>query len=268
MEKLFSENKPIIVAILIIIISGIFSLVFVYNPYRNTFENIYPILNNYEKNREIYSFVGDFFGGMLNPILSFAGLLLLLLTLYVNSKDLKLSREIANKEKFENTFFKMFDLFQSFLKEITEPVITSSELSKLEAKCHFEYYDSPIRDVNEKLSIYDFVFKAIQKRQNDKITEQQKFVTTFDNRLNKFFNTLFQILKHIDRNNNVIESQIYIDIIRASFSLGILSLLEIYFFAEKESDKSYKYHCLVKKYFPELYNNEISPSTTGVPHEN
>ncbi|TVO68361.1 hypothetical protein [Denitromonas ohlonensis] len=49
--------------------------------------------------------LGDFFGGVLNPAFSFLALLALLMTLYVQSRELKLSRQVAelSKEELELT---------------------------------------------------------------------------------------------------------------------------------------------------------------------
>ncbi|MCK9988844.1 MAG: hypothetical protein AzoDbin1_05316 [Azoarcus sp.] len=45
--------------------------------------------------------LGDFFGGVLNPTFSFLALVALLLTLYVQSRELKLSREMAELSRQE-----------------------------------------------------------------------------------------------------------------------------------------------------------------------
>lgn len=89
---------------------------------------------------------GDFFGGVLNPTFSFLALLGLLLTLYVQSKELRLSREMAklslqeleltkkelknsaealiaqnesiNLQRFEQTFFAWLDSYRSLIDQV------------------------------------------------------------------------------------------------------------------------------------------------------
>lgn len=81
--------------------------------------------------------VGDYFGGLLNPILAFASFMALLYTIRIQSEELRLTREeltksakaqegssealkkqVANIEKqsFEDTFFKMLDRLNELAK--------------------------------------------------------------------------------------------------------------------------------------------------------
>lgn len=69
--------------------------------------------------RENWGVVGDFFGGILNPVFAFLGLIMLLATLYQSQKELALTREelasstkaledqalTQKQQRFENTFF-------------------------------------------------------------------------------------------------------------------------------------------------------------------
>lgn len=87
--------------------------------------------------------LGDFFGGVLNPTFSFLALVALLLTLYVQSRELKLSRQMAelswqelqmtreelknsaealkaqndaiNHQRFEQTFFAWLESYRSLV---------------------------------------------------------------------------------------------------------------------------------------------------------
>ncbi|MAS40873.1 MAG: hypothetical protein CMK33_04070, partial [Porticoccaceae bacterium] len=90
--------------------------------------------------------LGDFFGGVLNPAFSFLALLALLMTLYVQSRELKLSRQVAelsreeleltreelknsaealaaqndaiHDQRFEQTFFSWFESYRSLVEDI------------------------------------------------------------------------------------------------------------------------------------------------------
>lgn len=91
--------------------------------------------------------LGDYFGGVLNPTFSFLALVALLLTLYVQSRELKLSRQMAelsrqelemtreelknsadalkaqnetiNHQRFEQTFFAWLESYRSLIQGIT-----------------------------------------------------------------------------------------------------------------------------------------------------
>jgi hypothetical protein len=118
-------------------------------------------------------------------------LIVLLLTLWVN----KLTRDTINKERFESTFFKLFETLHKLLTEITakqpkhiDKWPTMKNISEVEMACSEDIY-SP--------------------------------------RLRQFFDLLFQILKYIDK-NGIKDKTIYIDIIRPLLSQEILSLLKSY----------------------------------------
>lgn len=69
--------------------------------------------------RSDWGVMGDFFGGILNPLFSILGLLMLLVTLIQNQRELELSRQelresnkalaaqatTLEKQRFEDTFF-------------------------------------------------------------------------------------------------------------------------------------------------------------------
>lgn len=77
---------------------------------------------------------GDYFGGMLNPILTFLTFMGLLITIVLQQKELRLTRseiEVSSKalleqaatqekQRFENTFFSLFDQHNQILASICE----------------------------------------------------------------------------------------------------------------------------------------------------
>lgn len=79
--------------------------------------SIFPINNN----RADWGVTGDFFGGILNPVFAFLGLIMLLATLYQSQRELALTREeltrstealkdqalTQQQQRFENTFFSL-----------------------------------------------------------------------------------------------------------------------------------------------------------------
>jgi hypothetical protein len=120
-----------ILIFLIVIYSGTITFRYYYDIWIHGFTD-YPAA---------YGQMGDFFGGLLNPVLSFASFVLLLYTINIQSKQLNISseelqatrRELeasrkaqedsskslerqlknAQRQNFESTFFKLFDLMNS-----------------------------------------------------------------------------------------------------------------------------------------------------------
>lgn len=92
---------------------------------------------------------GDFFGGILNPILSFVALVLLIKSLSLqNEANTSLRKELSNNERteklksFESLFFNMIsfqkELFDSFSIEVFNVQGESNQLNKVKAVIHIE----------------------------------------------------------------------------------------------------------------------------------
>lgn len=74
-----------------------------------------------EADREAWGQFGDFVGGLTNPLLSFLGLLVLLNTFSMQLREARKTSdsilrqlEVSEKEKFENTFFKLVDRLDAY----------------------------------------------------------------------------------------------------------------------------------------------------------
>ncbi len=128
--------------------------------------------------------MGDFFGGMLNPILGFLSFCLLLITIKLQSKELKNStEELAKSSKalteqskslqlqnFENTFFNLIELY-NFIK---------INLSKIKTIEHLEYK-------NSKNKVFNF---NVNKYKNE--------LEKIDNGIEKIAMTLFYFQKEFN----------------------------------------------------------------------
>tara|TARA_R110002020_G_scaffold437327_3_gene647540 strand:- start:297 stop:998 length:702 start_codon:yes stop_codon:yes gene_type:complete len=96
------------------------------------FLNFFVILKyDFSTESAVWGSFGDYFGGILNPILSFVSIVLLIKSLTLQYEaNIKLSTDIENKERLEklrsmeNLFFSMIDsqrkLFGAF--KITDPI--------------------------------------------------------------------------------------------------------------------------------------------------
>lgn len=96
-----------------------------------TFYN-FTFSGNISSEHERWGTLGDFFGGVLNPVFSLFGLLALLLTIILQNKELRLSTKEFSKsaaalydqsksikiQNFENTFFKLISLHNEIISSL------------------------------------------------------------------------------------------------------------------------------------------------------
>lgn len=180
-------------------------------------------------NREGFGPWGDFFGGVLNPILTFLTFMGLLMTIVLQQKELKEARaefsrqsEALEKQQYEmtvqtfdNKFFQMLDLFNHVRVNV------KSEINFKELREKFENYIVDDLSKNEgylttgsrdKNSFFSNAF----------INMNNNYDTTFKH----YFLNLFQLLKFIEDNaDSLAEAKEYTNIIRAQLSKNELVLL-------------------------------------------
>ena len=181
-----------------------------------------------DSNVEHFGQFGDFIGGTLNPILAFLSFMALLYTIKIQTDELKLSREeleatreelkgsrIAQEEQseslklqneatklqiFENTFFKLTELFLG----------TKNSLS-----FYIENEDKNISGY----SAFNKIFKALKGSPNyDDFNEKFEFITGI------YFGQIYQILKFINE-SDIQNKQRYVNIFRAQFTKNELEFL-------------------------------------------
>lgn len=132
--------------------------------YNSHFTHFFPLSDNPFDMRAYWGEMGDFFGGTLNPLFAFLGLIMLLATIYQNQVELRLTRdemkksadalenqsitlakqqEVMDKQQFETTFFNMLRL-QSEITEAVSHVSIRKQIIRGEAikgkKCLEQMY--------------------------------------------------------------------------------------------------------------------------------
>ncbi len=127
-NKKSSDNIEILRTVEIVGLIAIGSILIISIIY---FLNFHGTLSS---NQTVWGEFGDYFGGILNPILSFFALIALLLTIVLQSNDLSLTREqliktstaLQEQEKnqqqqiFENTFFQLLKSHISIVEVMVE----------------------------------------------------------------------------------------------------------------------------------------------------
>jgi len=254
------------ILLIIVFIAGIFALWLIY-LYQSEFGTLFPMnipidteinITN-QPDRGSWGALGDFFGGALNPFFAFLGLLMLLLTLYQNQKELSLSRKefeysrvalqdqakTLEKQRFEDTFFALLNQHNILLGKIDNVFVYNQN------------------DVHPKrLDIIGLEnIKTLKDAKKALLSRDYP-----DNQsTRKYLGVLYQLLKLIASNcpesglefskenlKNTIassEEKKYSNIIRAFLSGNIYCLLAINCYCEKEEDDVfYEYKQLIERY--------------------
>ncbi|WP_333874923.1 putative phage abortive infection protein [Methylobacter sp.] len=233
---------------------------------------------------------GDFFGGVLNPILTFLTFMGLLITIVLQQKELALTRqelhtsalalsqqaETQEKQRFEDTFFALLEQHNRLLDKIVENSVS---------------YDSNGTPGNTESIVESLrtqliggIYFSLYENNLDLRDSKAKLVT-FKPILNQYFRVLYQILKFIASNCPASavkgkfhelfltaaecsqEEKLYANIVRSFLSEDIYYLLAINCFCEDQNDHFIEYKLLVERYsffehmpiinVPKTYNANI-----------
>lgn len=203
---------------------------------------------------------GDFIGGTLNPILAFLSFMALLYTIKIQTDELKLSREeleatreelkgsrIAQQEQseslklqneaiklqiFENTFFKLFDLFNLtkdalHVKTRLVPIdsfynteIIVNDITYSISSENIEYWEK--YDGNSSRDRVIKLFLEISRFFYYK--DYNRFNLHYESLTGAYFGQIYQTLKFIDE-SNIKNRQRYVNIFRAQFTKNELEFL-------------------------------------------
>lgn len=192
---------------------------------------------------------GDFFGGTLNPILSFLALIVLLRTYAMQREELKKTEETQKRQRFESTFFELFKVHNQLLENFFELR---------------EFAD----DNGNKTDIIEKVKTGMLGLQNLKLDMAQEFFVNKGNEVwGEYFRFLYQLLKFIAtqspdspishefepdeiKNTTVgVNEKMYSNIIRALLPDDIMKFLGVNCYTKLEDKKNYhKYKALIERY--------------------
>lgn len=216
--------------------------------------NIFPLD---ETKKGEWGTFGDFIGGTLNPLFALFSLFAIIYTIKIQTKELQLSREeleatrkelegsrIAQQEQseslklqnqatklqmFENTFFKLIDLFINIGENLILEVTKNEYYEKIGLGSSIHYICNDIEETifseikyklykgnNEVFNVYLLILK------NYKVYEN--FNKNYERFTGIYFGQIYQILKFIN-DNNIENKQRYVNIFRAQFTKDELEFL-------------------------------------------
>ncbi|WP_162241427.1 putative phage abortive infection protein [Duganella sp. Leaf61] len=237
---------------------------------------------------------GDFFGGVLNPILTVGTLVGLGITMLQQRVQLRQAREeakgagrYAQIQAFESTFFNMVDLHVQNVQELWfDPVVIQAPISNLLLPiARLGYLSSGVLPVApppvKGRAVFAEVLRSTERGaslNHSQIDIYRQLQTQHNDVLGHYFRHLYQILDHIDRFSidgvqvDIETRRRYAKILRAQLSAHELVVLLINCTKDMVDDgsfrmllKRYKFleHLPVKRTNYELSASWFKDDTTG-----
>lgn len=219
----------------------------------------------FSKSKTDWGIFGDFVGGTLNPLLSFLGLIALLLTIVLQSKELESTRvelkraasaqentervlkeqsKTQIKQQFEGTFFSLLEQHNKSLEKLSTPNGRWTEMR----------------------SDLDITRKAVFAENVADLVSAKERLESKNELCGHYFRVLYQLLKFIaincpggeigsEFNSSKIKStpvsdeeKMYSNIVRSFLGYNITQLLAINCFCANEEDSYWKYKMLIERY--------------------
>lgn len=190
---------------------------------------------------------GDFFGGVLNPILGCASFMALLYTIDLQNKQLKQSADALdlNSKELQNSN-RQLEMSANAQKEMEK----TQRLQQFEG--FFAYMASELRDIYKGLDDETRNVENYLKKSHDELSMKNELRSKFE--LVRFLMYLYQMLKHIDELDEKFfefkDKKKYTNIIRASLGNEILQLiyLNCLDFGKKNANDFVEYKRLITNY--------------------
>lgn len=213
---------------------------------------------------ENWGLFGDFFGGTLNPILSFLALFVVLKTYLSQQDELKATQEILKeqsetqkRQQFENTFFELLKIHNQSLESLVEVVYIPGQSSPHRSVSGHSY--SKLKQIISSV-FYNENFASVRLNES-----KQKLIGNHS-LSGHYFRILYQVLKFIavnsensiteafstediERDDVSLREKIYSNIVRALLPNDLMRLVAVNCYCENgESDIYWRYKLLIERY--------------------
>ena len=228
---------------------------------------------------------GDSFG-FINTLFSGSAFISLVITIYLQQQDMKNSKKEIEKQNFENTFFKMLELYNNVAKDLIleRPKEYTGDCSPAGME-EFLYINYKIKEkqlfrgekdfkgkevIAELLKIYTFYIKVFYKEIVNKYSNKvdyrivlyEDFHKEFENIISHYFETIYQILRFIN-NSHIENKEDYANLFKAQFTKSELELL-FYYGTSKIAKKSSTVFFIKYEFFEYLPLNNIDDITIKI----
>jgi hypothetical protein len=241
---------------------------------------------------DTFGVFGDFIGGILNPTLAFLSFIALLITIRIQSKELKNSTEELAKssealteqskslkiQNFENTFFNMINLHNEGIKNILlKEDVQIKQMRGIKSSNGFGtesfdkrivgYYSINGENINleadknyigkEAISrLFLILVEYLEKKGwKDFKSNYPNFFEEYRNILTHYFKLMYQIFLLIENNIEEESQQKYANIFKAQFTTDELNLIAVHLISDYTTGKYIEF---VEKYsfFDSIAHNE------------
>jgi len=153
---------------------------------------------------------GDFIGGFVGVIFTLVGIVLLYETLALQRKEFEESRQVFERQQFENKFFSLIKLYHDIIMTMHYDIPNSSQ--KFTGK---EYFIQHKKDLFNSYS----PTSSFYKNRKIAIDLYTKFYISNKETVAHYFRTLYRIFRLIDNTNfNTKNKESYAKIVRAQLS--------------------------------------------------
>lgn len=207
------DSKKVLISLFIIVIFAIVSIASILRIYFSAFSGEFSV------KQEVWGAFGDFVGGTMNPILSFLGLIALLLTIILQNKELEATRvelkrsasaqagsEAAlNQQSFESTFFQLVNLHIETVKAMQ--VDMKGQLVK----------------GRDSLAVL-YTYKYLESDGSSPEEIYRSFYQNYGSEFAHYFMNIYQIISFVDK-SAVKNKKQYINFLRAQLSNYELCLI-------------------------------------------
>jgi hypothetical protein len=187
-----------------------------------------------KSDRDAWGQTGDFFGGILNPIISLGALILLFWNVLLTKAELKETRNTLDRQLFESSFFNMITLHNNLVEDRRISPYELFDLSGMSHNNTFQNFidNKDLKDISffERRQVFGKIINYIVKNGDfEKILQKyEKFNNENNYILGHYFRNLYQILKILDLQNiGNTKKKRYANIFRAQLSSDELIILFI-----------------------------------------
>ena len=196
---------------------------------------------------------GDVFGSF-NSLMSALAFIGLLITIYLQKKELSAAQETARLECFENTFYHLVDLYKSNLNEISINVNTEKGLEEKKGIAALSWQLKQMKN-NLKIALEKCSYNSNCNKYEDEVVcadrqivygyHLHKVIAGFMTFQTRYLSTIKCILRHIVEFKDLPrERNVYVDIFLSQFTSFELQYL---FYTTYTLDKNDKFIYLMKE---------------------
>lgn len=196
---------------------------FVFDSYRDAFTGLVPTESNEDANRGDWGAFGDYFGGLLNPVVALVGIILVAYGIYQTRKEVDELKKSFNIQNFDSRFFKMLTLLEKSRDDLIYQHYPSENETQKRLRAHLDlpHQVSLLQKTNgaDVFKVLDVSVFSISRRSDNSPILQDSFLvkelldlkdTTLNNaidvsyqrNLSKSFITMCTILNKHDVQNS------------------------------------------------------------------